>query len=122
MHIEKMLSTYSGMPKEAKYLIYASIMPAVAYGLIFTDISYFLTVIQGLPAGFTGVVISTMGISTFVASIFLGILADVYGRRKMLIAGNLLASVILAVLALTTDPVLLIFAAIFEGVSEAAFT
>ncbi|MGB9915631.1 MAG: MFS transporter [Candidatus Bathyarchaeales archaeon] len=122
MHIGKMLSNYSGMPKEAKYLIYASIMPAVAYGLIFTDISYFLTVIQGLPAGFTGLVISTMGISTFVASIFLGMLADVYGRKKMLIAGNLLASIILAVLALTTDPVLLIFAAIFEGVSEAAFT
>ncbi|MCW4008168.1 MAG: MFS transporter [Candidatus Bathyarchaeota archaeon] len=122
MHIRKMFSDYSGMPKEAKYLIYASIMPAIAYGLIFTDISYFLTVIQGLPADFTGLVISTMGISTFVASIFLGMLADVYGRKKMLIVGNLLASIILTVLALTTDPVLLIGAAILEGVSEAAVT
>ncbi|MEM3378832.1 MAG: MFS transporter [Candidatus Bathyarchaeia archaeon] len=122
MHIGKMFSDYSGMPKEAKYLIYASIMPAIAYGLIFTDISYFLTVIQGLPADFTGLVISTMGISTFIASIFLGMLADVYGRKKMLIAGNLLASMILAGLALTTDPVLLIVAAILEGVSEAAVT
>ncbi|MEM3000509.1 MAG: MFS transporter [Candidatus Bathyarchaeia archaeon] len=110
------------MPKEARYIIYASIMPAVAYGLIFTDISYFLSVIQGLPADFTGLVISIMGISTFVASIFLGMLADVYGRKKMLIVGNLLASIILAVLALTTDPVLLIVAAILEGVSEAAVT
>jgi len=32
-----MFSDYAGMPKEAKYLIYASIMPAVAYALIFTD-------------------------------------------------------------------------------------
>jgi MFS family permease len=122
MPLGEIFSNYSGMPKEAKYLIYASIVPAVAYGLIFTDISYFLTVIQGLPAGFTGLVISTMGISTFVASIFLGMVADVYGRKKMLIAGNLLASVIVAVLALTTDPALLIVAAILEGVSEAAVT
>jgi len=122
MPLGEIFSNYSGMPKEAKYLIYASIVPAVAYGLIFTDISYFLTVIQGLPADFTGIVISTMGISTFVASIFLGMAADVYGRKKMLIAGNLLASVIVAVLALTTDPALLIVAAILEGVSEAAVT
>lgn len=120
MHIGKMFSSYTGMPKEAKYLIYASIMPAVAYGLIFTDISYFLTTVQGVPADFTGIVISAMGISTFVASIFLGIAADIYGRKKLLIVGNLLASIILAVLALTTDPVLLIAAAIFEGISEAA--
>lgn len=122
MPLGEILSIYSGMPKEAKYLIYASIVPAVAYGLIFTDISYFLTIIQGLPADFTGLVISTMGISTFVASIFLGMAADVYGRKKMLIAGNLLASIIVAVFALTTDPVLLIVAAILEGVSEAAVT
>jgi MFS family permease len=122
MHLGKMFSNYAGMPKEAKYLIYASIMPAVAYGLIFTDISYFLTIIQEVPADFTGIVISAMGISTFVASIFLGMAADVYGRKKLLIVGNLLASIILAVLALTTDPVLLIIAAIFEGISEAAIT
>jgi len=120
MHIGKMFSNYAGMPKEAKYIIYASIMPAVAYGLIFTDISYFLTVVQGVPADFTGIVISAMGVSTFVASIFLGIAADVYGRKKLLIVGNLLASIILAALALTTDPVLLIAAAIFEGIAEAA--
>jgi MFS family permease len=113
-------SDYNDTPKEAKYLIYASIMPAVAYGLIFTDISYFLTTVQGVPAGFTGIVISSMGISTFIASIFLGIAADIYGRRKLLIVGNVLASVILVILALTTNPLILIVAAIFEGISEAA--
>jgi MFS family permease len=113
-------SSYNGTPKEAKYLIYASVMPAVAYGLIFTDISYFLTTVQGLSANFTGVVISAMGISTFVASIFLGIAADIYGRKKLLIAGNVLASLILVVFALTTNPLILLMAAIFEGISEAA--
>ena len=116
----KILSSYAGIPKEAKYLIYASIMPAVAFGLIFTDISYFLTAVQNLSAEFTGIVISAMGISAFVASFFLGIAADIYGRKKMLVVGNLLASLILAALALTTDPVLLIIAAILEGIAEAA--
>jgi MFS family permease len=120
MHIGKVFNSYAGMPKEAKYLIYASIMPSVAYGLIFTDISYFLTTVQGVSADFMGIVISSMGISTFVASFFLGIAADIYGRKKLLIVGNVLASIILAVLALTTDPVLLLAAAIFEGISEAA--
>jgi len=120
MHIGKIFKSYAGMPKEAKYLIYASIMPSVAYGLIFTDISYFLTTVQGVSADFMGIVISSMGISTFVASIFLGIAADIYGRKKLLIVGNVLASIILAVLALTTDPVLLLAAAIFEGISEAS--
>jgi predicted MFS family arabinose efflux permease len=69
-------SSYNDTPKEAKYLIYASVMPAVAYGLLFTDISYFLTAVQGISADFTGVIISAMGISAFVASIFLGIAAD----------------------------------------------
>ena len=120
MHIGKVFSNYAGMPKEAKYIIYASILPTVAYGLVFTDLSYFLTTVQGVPADFTGIVISAMGISTFVASIFLGIAADIYGRKKLLIVGNLLASIILAALALTTDPVLLIGVAIFEGIAEAA--
>jgi len=88
--------------------------------LIFTDISYFLTVVQGISADFMGIVISLMGISAFVASIFLGIGADIYGRKKMLVIGSILASVILVVLALTTNPILLVVAAILEGISEAA--
>jgi len=95
-------------------------MPSVAYGLIFTDISYFLTIVQGVTAEFTGLIISLMGISTFIASIFLGIAADVYGRKKLLIMGNILASVILVVFVLTTNPILLITVAILEGISEAA--
>ena len=120
MRLTKVFSNYADMPKEIKYLIYASIMPSVAFGLIFTDISYFLTIVQGISADFAGIVISSMGISAFVASIFLGIGADVYGRKKLLVIGNVLASIILVVLALTTNPILLIIAASLEGISEAA--
>jgi MFS family permease len=115
-----MLNSYSGMPKEAKYLIYAAILPSVAYGMFYTDISYFLTTVQGVSYELMGMVVTVMGVSTFVASIFLGIAADIYGRKKLLVEGNVLASVILAVFTLTTNPVLLLAAATFEGISEAA--
>jgi len=95
-------------------------MSSIVFGLIFADISYFLTIVQGLSADFVGIVISTMGISVFIASIFLGIVADVYGRKKMLVIGNVRASITLVFLALTTDPILLIAASILEGISEAA--
>jgi MFS family permease len=108
------------MPKEATYLIYAAVLPSVAYGMFYTDISYFLTAVQGISYEVMGMVITAMGVSTFVASIFLGIAADVYGRKRMLVVGNVLASVILALFALTTNPVFLLAVAILEGISEAA--
>jgi MFS family permease len=108
------------MSKEAKYLIYSSVLPSAAYGMFYTDIAYFLTTVQGLSFNLMGLIITLMGVSTFVTSIPMGIAADKYGRKRVLILGNIIASVIIAVFALTTNPALLIIAAIFEGVSEAA--
>ncbi len=115
-----MFNTYRGMSKEAKYLIYSSVLPSAAYGMFYTDIAYFLTTVQGLSFNLMGLIITLMGISTFVTSIPMGIAADKYGRKRVLILGNIIASVIIAVFALTTNPALLIIAAIFEGISEAA--
>ncbi len=115
-------SIYGGMSREAKYLIYQSILPAVAYGMFYTDISYFLTTVQGLSYEFMGLVVTVMGVSTFAASVPLGMAADRYGRKKMLIIGNVIAGLIIALFALTTDPAALLIAAVFEGVSEAAFS
>lgn len=117
-----MLSAYQGISKDAKLLVYQSILPSVAYGLFFTDISYFLTTVQGLSYGFMGLVITLMGIATFAASIPLGLAADKYGRKKTLIIGNLVSGITLVVFAFTTSPLILIVAAILEGVSEAAFS
>ena len=115
-----MFNTYRGMQKEAKYLIYSSVLPSVAYGMFYTDIAYFLTTVQGLSFNLMGLIVTVMGISTFATSVPMGIAADKYGRKRVLILGNIIASVIIAVFALTTNPALLIIAAIFEGISEAA--
>jgi MFS family permease len=108
------------MSKEAKYLIYSSVLPSAAYGMFYTDIAYFLTTIQGLSFNLMGLIVTVMGVSTFAMSIPMGIAADKYGRKRLLILSNVIASVIIAAFALTVNPALLITLAIFEGISEAA--
>ena len=56
------------------------------------------------------------------SSVPFGILADRFSRRRILIFGNVVASVTIAVFALTGNEVILLAAALFEGLSEAAFS
>ncbi len=112
---------YRGIPREARYLIYASFLPSLAFGMFYIDISYFLTTVQGLSDVLMGTIIMAMGVTTVLISIPLGIAADRYGRKKSLIAGNLLASCAIVTFALTTNPATLLLSAIIGGISQAAF-
>lgn len=116
-----MFNEYRNLPKEAKYLVYSSIFPSLAYGMFYTDISYYLTKVQSFPDVVMGIVISLMGVSAVVSSIVLGIAADKFGKRRFLIIGNILASVIIGVFALASNSYVLYLAALVEGVSEGAF-
>src|SRR6266705_3571813 len=116
-----MLGEYRGIPWEARLLIYLSFVPSMVIGLLYTDLSYFLPNIQGLSDFNMGITIGTMALSMVVASFPLGILADMYGRRKMLILGNLSASLSLIGFALTSSLGLLLLVAVVEGIGEAAF-
>jgi MFS family permease len=113
---------YRGIPKEATYLIMQSILPSLAYGMFYTDLSYFLTTVQGLPDYIMGIIITIMGVSTFISSIILGIAADKYGRKKLYITGNIIASSIIALFAVTTNTAILLVAALLEGIAEGAFS
>lgn len=116
-----MFREYSAIPSEAKLLVFLSFFPSVAIGLIYTDLSFFLTRVQGMSASFAATVIMVMGITMVVVSLPIGILADRYGRRKFLIVGSLLASLTLILFSLTTNVILLFVAALVEGTTEAAF-
>ena len=116
-----MLGEYRGIPSQARLLIYLSFIPGMVIGLIYFDLSYFLPRVQGLSDFSMGITIGTMAISMVLASFPLGMLADMYGRRKMLILGNLSASLSLIGFALTSNPGLLLLVAIVEGIGEAAF-
>lgn len=117
-----MFSEFRDVPKEAKYMIYAGILPALAYGMFSTDIAYFLPHIQGISDIFMGMLLMIMGLSAVAFSLPLGIISDKYGRKKMLIVGNIIASSTIAIFALTDNSFILIMAALLSGVSEAAFT
>jgi MFS family permease len=116
-----LLRQYSAIPSQARLLVFLSFVPNFALGFLYTDLSYFLTTVKGLPLDFTGAVITVMGVSMVAASVPFGIFADRYGRRKFVVIGNLLASITLASFALTANPAILVLAAVVEGSTEAAF-
>jgi MFS family permease len=93
----------------------------VVFGFLYTDLSYFLVRVQGISEYWLGATIAIMAISLVVASIPLGIASDRYGRRKMLIFGNIAASLSLIGFALTTSIPLILFSGVVEGLGEAAF-
>ena len=116
-----MFSDYKGIPWQARLLIYLSFIPNVVIGFIYTDLSYFLPRVQGLSPTLSGVTITVMGLTLVAESIPLGIVADRYGRRKMLVLGNVCASLSLIGFALTSEFALLLLVAVLEGTGEAAY-
>jgi MFS family permease len=116
-----LFSEYKGIPSQARLLIYLSFIPNIAIGFIYTDLSFFLPKIQGLTQASTGIVIFVLGLTLVAESIPFGIVADRYGRRKMLFLGNLCASLSLIGFALTTNFSSILIFAILEGTGEAAY-
>jgi MFS family permease len=116
-----LFNEYRGIPWQARLIVYLSFIPNVAIGFIYTDLSFFLTSIQGLDPALAADTITVMGATLVATSIPLGIIADRYGRRKMLVLGNLCASLSLIGFALTTNFALLLLVAVLEGTGEAAY-
>lgn len=113
-----MFSDYRGIPWQARLLIYLSFIPNIAIGFIYTDLSYYLPKFQGIGAGFP---ITVMGVTLVVLSFPFGIIADRVGRLKMLVLGNLCASLSLIGFALTSNYALVLMIAVLEGTGEAAY-
>lgn len=116
-----MFSDYRGIPGQAKLLVYLSFIPNVAIGFIYTDLGYFLISFKGIGPTQAGFVITVMGLTLVAESIPMGALADRFGRRRMLVLGNLCASLSLLGFALTTNYLLILLVAVIEGTGEAAY-
>ncbi len=95
-----MFTSYRGLPKEAKYLIISAVLPFAAYGMLYTDLSFFLTSVQVISIPLMGLIVTVIGVSTFAASIPLGVAADKYGRKRLYIVDNILASLCIISIAL----------------------
>jgi len=83
-----LLSEYAGISKQARLLVYLNFVPSIAVGFIYTDLSYFLPKIQGLPSPWPWLTITVMGLTLVVESIPFGMIADRYGRRRMMVLGT----------------------------------
>lgn len=116
-----MFREYKGIPRTAMLLVYLSFIPGMAIGFIYTDLSYLLPHVDGFSGAQLGATITVMAVSTLLTSLPLGILADRHGRRKMLVLGNLCASVALLGFAFVRTFTLAVPIAIVEGTGEGAF-
>lgn len=116
-----MLDEYRGIPRQAQILVFISIIPSIALGFLYTDVSYYLTSVQGIATFWEGLVIESIGLAIVSTSIPLGIVADRTGRRRMLVLGNLLQGGALLGFAVTANVGLLMIFAVAEGIGEAAF-
>src|SRR5438105_4889899 len=74
----------------------------------------------GFTAGPAGLLISAQGIAVVLTSIPLGIISDIYGRKQLLILGNLAGAAALLAFALTTNFLYLISASVALGFAEGA--
>ena len=80
--------------------------------------AWFVTV--GFTAEQAGILISAQGIAVVLTSIPLGIISDIYGRRHLLILGNLVGASALLAFAVTTNFWYLISASVALGFAEGA--
>ena len=87
----------------------------------------FLQIVLGawlVTVGFTaiqaGLLIAAQGIAVVITSIPLGIISDIYGRKQLLILGNLAGAAALLAFAVTTNFLYLISASVALGFAEGA--
>lgn len=110
---------YSAIPPGAMLVITTSILPSLLLGMVFTDLPYHLTVIQGLPDLFMGALIMVMGITVIVASPPMGAASDRFGRKRVLIISNIVMSASVILFAIVRDPLILLIVAAVKGICEA---
>lgn len=110
---------FRAIPPEAILVISASVLPSLVLGMAFTDLPYHLTIIQGLPDLLMGTIIMVMGIAVILASPPMGVVADRYGRKRVLVISNLVMSASVILFAIVRDPAILLIVAVIKGVCEA---
>src|SRR5437660_12008154 len=104
------------VPARVSLLILSFAPQFLAVGFIQIVLGAWLVTV-GFTAVQAGALISAQGIATILTSIPLGIISDIYGRKKLLILGNLAGGAALLVFALTTNFSYLICSSLVLGVA-----
>src|SRR6266704_4411242 len=109
----------SPVPPTATMLILSFVPIFLGLGFLYIVLGAWLVTV-GFTAVQAGLLISAQGIAVVLTSIPLGIISDIYGRKKLLILGNLAGAAALLVFALTTNFSYLISASVVLGFAEGA--
>jgi MFS family permease len=109
----------SPVPPTATMLILSFVPIFLGVGFLQIVLGAWLVTV-GFTAVQAGLLISAQGIAVVLTSIPLGIVSDVYGRKHLLILGNLAGAAALLVFALTTNFSYLIIASVALGFAEGA--
>src|SRR5947209_19931189 len=109
----------SPIPPTATMLILSFVPIFLGLGFLYIVLGAWLVTV-GFTAVQAGLLISAQGIAVVLTSIPLGIISDIYGRKQLLILGNLAGTAALLVFALTTNFSYLISASVALGFAEGA--
>src|SRR6266705_1963740 len=109
----------SPVPPTATMLILSFVPIFLGLGFLYIVLGAWLVTV-GFTAVQAGLLISAQGIAVVLTSIPLGIISDLYGRKKLLILGNVAGAAALLVFALTTNFSYLISASVVLGFAEGA--
>src|SRR5438105_12493452 len=109
----------SPIPPAATMLILSFVPIFLGLGFLYIVLGAWLVTV-GFTAVQAGLLISAQGIAVVLTSIPLGIISDIYGRKQLLILGNLSGAAALLAFALTTNFLYLISASVALGFAEGA--
>jgi len=109
----------SRVPPTATMLILSFVPVFLGLGFLYIVLGAWIVTV-GFTAEQAGLLIAAQGIAVVLTSIPLGIVSDVYGRKHLLILGNLAGAAALLVFAITTNFLYLISASVVMGFAEGA--
>ncbi len=112
-------SKYFSLPRDVKLIIYSSFFAGIAYSPLFMILPSFLP-LEGLPVPAVGMLFTIMGVSGTIFSIFIGGLANRFGKRNLAVLSGFIGSFIILVFGFTTDILILYLASIIAGFVDAA--
>src|SRR5438445_3760312 len=104
----------SRVPPTARMLILSFVPVFLGLGFLRIVLGAWLVTV-GFTAEQAGLLIAAQGIAVVLTSIPLGIVSDVYGRKQLLILGNLAGAAALLVFALKTNFFYLVSASVALG-------
>jgi MFS family permease len=111
---------FSEVPVRVRWLNYLGSFSAFSYSYFFIAVSGFFAESDVSPT-MIGIILGSSGAAFILSAIPLGIYADRKGRKNLFIVGLFGIPPAIAVFAFTTDPIILIVAAVGAGVAEGAF-